>query len=71
MCIFNEKQEKQSENFFDKANNVELDVKDKMPLLEWLVRRRSPPVPSAVCALRALSRVLCGELIGCVVVCMI
>jgi len=32
--IFNEKQEKLTENFHDKL--VELDVKDKMPLLEWL-----------------------------------
>jgi len=36
VCIFNEKQEKLSENFFDKENNVELDVKEKTPLLEWL-----------------------------------
>ena len=36
VAIFNDKQEKQSENFFDKVNNVELDVKEKMPLLEWL-----------------------------------
>jgi len=36
VCILNEKQEKVSDNFFDKVNNVELDVKEKMPLLEWL-----------------------------------
>jgi peptide chain release factor subunit 1 len=36
VLILNEKQEKQSELFFDKANNVELDIKDKQPLLEWL-----------------------------------
>jgi peptide chain release factor subunit 1 len=36
VVILNERQEKQSEFFFDKVANVELDVKDKITLLEWL-----------------------------------
>jgi len=35
-CIFNEKQEKQAENFKDKASGVELEVKEKTTLIEWL-----------------------------------
>jgi len=36
VLILNDKQEKDSANFQDKSNNVELDIKEKQPLLEWL-----------------------------------